>query len=135
VLAAFGLEVTALRPVPMPGQRRFDGWLQGEGLMIIAQFGTGQVVWSMFWFSLFFLYVYLAIVIILDVLHSEELGGPAKAGWTLFVIVLPFMGVFTYLVVRGSQMGGRFGPVHTREQIDRSRRSAPPAPPSDVTRP
>jgi hypothetical protein len=93
--------------------------------MFVAQFGTGQVVWSLLWFSLFFLYVYLAIMIIMDVLRSGDLSGAAKAGWVFFVIVMPFLGVFTYLVVRGTAMDANGRVEHTRGQIERSRRPQP----------
>jgi hypothetical protein len=99
--------------------------------MFIARFGTGQVVWSLLWFSLFFLYLYLAITIISDVLRSGDLTGAAKAGWVLFVIILPFFGVFTYLVVRGTAMDSTRRPEHTRGQIERSQRLQPPAHPGD----
>jgi hypothetical protein len=100
--------------------------------MVVAQFGTGQVFWSLLWFSVFFLYVYLAITIITDVFRSADLSGAAKAGWTFFVIVLPFLGVFTYLVIRGSSMDR---PAHTREQIERSQRSPSPVRPGDTSTP
>jgi uncharacterized protein YybS (DUF2232 family) len=107
-----------------------------EGLiMFVAQFGTGQVFWSLLWFSLFFLYVYLAITIIMDVLRSGDLSGVAKASWTLFVIILPFLGVFTYLVVRGTSMDASFRPEHTREQIERSQRPHAPVRPGDGSTP
>lgn len=102
--------------------------------MFVAQFGTGQVFWSLLWFSLFFLYVYLAITVIMDVFRSEDLGGGAKAAWTFFVIFLPFLGIFTYLVMRGSEMNKHFRPAHTDDEIYRSQHSGPPVLPSDAVR-
>jgi hypothetical protein len=109
--------------------------LEEGDTMIVAQFGTGQVFWSLLWFSMFFLYVYLAITIIMDVFRSGDLSGAAKAGWTFFVIVLPFVGVFTYLVVRGTAMNANLRHEHTREQIEQSQRPQPPVRPGAGTTP
>jgi hypothetical protein len=44
---------------------------------------------------------------IMDVFRSEDLGGFAKAMWLIFVIVLPYLGVFVYLIARGDGMAKR----------------------------
>ncbi len=75
--------------------------------MILAEFQVGQVLWSMFWFFLFLMWVMLVISIFGDILRSDDLPGPMKAIWTVAIIVLPYLGVFTYLIIRGGQMGER----------------------------
>src|SRR5215475_4652391 len=70
-----------------------------------AQFGTGQVFLSMLWFFLFFIWIWLLIVVFSDIFRSRDLGGWGKALWTIFVIVLPYLGVFVYLIARGGKMG------------------------------
>jgi hypothetical protein len=72
--------------------------------MLLAEFGTGQVFWSMLWFFLFFMWVYLLIVIFGDIFSSPDLGGWGKALWTIFVLFLPYLGVFVYLIARGHKM-------------------------------
>jgi hypothetical protein len=69
-----------------------------------ADFGTGQVFWSMLWFFLFFIWIWLLIVIFSDIFRSRDLSGWAKALWTIFVIVMPYLGVFVYLIARGHKM-------------------------------
>lgn len=69
-----------------------------------AEFGTGQVFWSMFWFFMFFIWIWLLIVIFGDIFRSDDLSGWGKALWTIFVIVLPYLGVFVYLIARGHKM-------------------------------
>jgi hypothetical protein len=69
-----------------------------------AEFGTGQVLWSMVWFFLFFIWIWLLITVFADIFRSPDLSGGAKAFWTVFVIVLPYLGVFVYLVSRGGKM-------------------------------
>lgn len=73
-------------------------------MVLAAEFGTGQVLWSMFWFFLFFVWIWLLIVIFGDIFRSRDLSGWAKALWTIFVIVLPYLGVFVYLIARGRKM-------------------------------
>ena len=71
---------------------------------LIAEFGTGQVLWSMVWFFLFFIWIWLLIVVFGDIFRSPDLSGGGKALWTIFVIVVPYLGVFAYLIARGHKM-------------------------------
>lgn len=75
--------------------------------MLLAEFGTGQVFWSMLWFFLFFIWIWLLISMFGDIFSSSDLSGGAKALWTIFIIVLPFLGVLVYLIVRGNSMQER----------------------------
>ena len=72
--------------------------------MLLAEFGTGQVLWSMIWFFLFFLWIWLLIMVFSDIFRSDDLSGWGKALWTIFVIILPYLGVFVYLIARGHKM-------------------------------
>jgi hypothetical protein len=72
--------------------------------MLAATFGTGQVLWSMLWFFLFFIWIWLLVMIFSDIFRSHDLSGWAKALWTIFVIVLPFLGILVYLIARGQKM-------------------------------
>ena len=63
---------------------------------------------TMLWFFLWILWIFLLVRIISDVFRSHDLSGWGKAGWTLFIIVLPFLGALMYLIFRG-------GSMHTRE--------------------
>jgi hypothetical protein len=69
-----------------------------------AQWGTGQVFWSFLWFFLFFIWIWLLIVVFSDIFRSRDLSGWAKALWVIFVIILPYLGVFVYLIARGHKM-------------------------------
>src|SRR4051794_27137121 len=73
--------------------------------MLGNDFGSGQVLWSMMWFFLFFIWIWLLITVFADIFRSSDLGGGAKALWTIFVIFLPYLGVFVYLIARGHKMG------------------------------
>jgi hypothetical protein len=66
-----------------------------------------DVLVSIFWFMLLAAWFWLLIGIITDLFRDPALGGGAKAVWCLFLIVLPWIGVVTYLIVRGTSMTGR----------------------------
>jgi len=75
--------------------------------MMLAEWGVGQVFWSMLWFFLFVIWIWLLIAVFADIFRSRDLGGGAKALWVIFVILVPYLGVFVYLVARGHKMGDR----------------------------
>jgi hypothetical protein len=75
--------------------------------MVFAEFGSGQVLWSMLWFFLFFIWIWLLIVVFGDIFRSRDLSGWGKAIWTIFIILLPYLGVFVYLIARGHKMQER----------------------------
>jgi ABC-type multidrug transport system fused ATPase/permease subunit len=59
---------------------------------------------SFLYFFLFFLWIWIAITVFIDIFRSHDMGGFAKALWIIFVIILPFLGVFIYLIARGGKM-------------------------------
>jgi Short C-terminal domain/Phospholipase_D-nuclease N-terminal len=73
--------------------------------VVLADFGTGQVFVSFLWFFLFFIWIWLLIVVFGDIFRSPDLSGWGKALWTIFVILVPYLGVFVYLIARGKKMG------------------------------
>lgn len=73
--------------------------------MLASQFGTGQVLWSFIWFTMFFIWIWLLIMVFSDIFRSHDLGGFAKFLWIFFVIFAPYLGVFIYLIARGHKMG------------------------------
>ena len=76
-------------------------------MLTAAEFGTGEVFWSMLWFFLWFLWIWLLIVVFGDIFRSDDLSGWGKALWTIFVIIVPYLGVFVYLIARGHKMQER----------------------------
>jgi len=73
--------------------------------MLAAEWGTGQVLWSIIWFTMFFIWIWLLIMVFSDIFRSRDLSGVAKFVWIFFVIFLPYLGVFVYLIARGHKMG------------------------------
>lgn len=75
--------------------------------MYAAQFGTGQVLWSILWFFLFLTWIWLVITIFGDLIRAKNMSGWAKAAWTVAIILFPFLGVLAYLVFQGNAMADR----------------------------
>src|SRR6187401_2494364 len=71
---------------------------------LASDFGIGQVFLSMLWFFLFFIWIWLLISVFGDIFRSDDLSGWGKALWTIFVVFLPYLGVFVYLIARGDNM-------------------------------
>lgn len=66
-----------------------------------------NVFFTMLWFFLFVLWIFLLVKIIVDIFRSQDLGGWGKAGWLIFVLLLPFLGVLVYVIARGRSLGER----------------------------
>ncbi|KDN81322.1 SHOCT domain-containing protein [Kitasatospora cheerisanensis] len=66
-----------------------------------------DLFWTMMWLFLWILWFFLLFKVITDIFRSHDMGGWGKAGWTIFVIVLPYIGVLAYLIARGKSMGNR----------------------------
>ena len=65
------------------------------------------VFWSMFIFFIWILWFMLLFKVFIDIFRSDDLGGWGKALWSIFVICVPFLGIFVYLIARGKDMGKR----------------------------
>jgi ABC-type multidrug transport system fused ATPase/permease subunit len=63
--------------------------------------------WTILWLFLFFIWIWILISVFVDIFRSPDLGGWGKALWVIFVIILPFLGVFVYLIARGGKMHER----------------------------
>ena len=70
---------------------------------------------SILWFFLWVLWLIVLFRVVVDIVRDRGLGGWAKAGWLLFVLVVPFLGVLVYVICRGRGMGEREA-QHLREQ-------------------
>ncbi|MGI9585506.1 MAG: SHOCT domain-containing protein [Acidimicrobiia bacterium] len=66
-----------------------------------------DLFWSMLWFFMFVIWIWLLITIFVDIFRSHDMGGWAKAGWVFFIIILPFLGVLIYVIARGNSMHER----------------------------
>jgi phospholipase D-like protein/putative oligomerization/nucleic acid binding protein len=74
---------------------------------VLAAYSFGDVMWSMFVFFLWILWFWMLFTVFGDLFSRHDISGWAKAGWSVFVILLPFLGVFIYLIAEGKGMGER----------------------------
>jgi len=66
-----------------------------------------DVLVSIFWFMLWVAWIWVLISIFGDLFRDHDLSGWGKALWTVFLIVLPWLGVLIYLIARGRSMNER----------------------------
>ena len=75
--------------------------------MLGSSYPLLNTFWTILYFFVFFLWLMILFRVIWDVFRSHDLGGLGKAGWLLFILVLPLLGVFVYLIARGGSMHER----------------------------
>jgi hypothetical protein len=73
-------------------------------MIAATTYGVGQVVWTILWFFLLFVEVWLMISIFIDIFRSHDLKGWQKALWVVFVLVFPLVGILAYFIARGDTM-------------------------------
>jgi hypothetical protein len=74
---------------------------------VLATFGDGQVFWAFLVFFFWIIWLWLLIAVLSDLFRSHDLSGFGKAMWAFGVILLPYLGVFLYLIFRGGNMHER----------------------------
>jgi hypothetical protein len=75
--------------------------------MLAYTYPLADLFGTMLGLFVFFIWFWLLIVVFSDIFRSHDLGGGSKALWVIFVIVLPFLGIFVYLIARGGKMHER----------------------------
>ncbi len=74
---------------------------------MLAAYPQGGVLWTMFVFFMWILWFMLLFTVFGDLFRRHDIGGWGKTGWVVFVIILPFLGVFVYLIAEGKAMAER----------------------------
>ena len=75
--------------------------------MLAADYPFLDVLWTMLIFFCWIIWFWLLITVFADVFRRHDIGGGAKTLWIIFVIVLPFLGVFIYLISQNEGMTQR----------------------------
>lgn len=70
-------------------------------------FGFWDVMVSIFWFTILLAWISLLVHILIDIFRDDTLGGGMKALWTIFIILIPWLGALVYLIARGDSMNKR----------------------------
>ena len=63
--------------------------------------------WTMLWIVVWVVWLFVLFRVIFDIFRSDDLSGWGKALWMIFVVLLPYLGVFVYVIARGRGMGDR----------------------------
>jgi Phospholipase_D-nuclease N-terminal len=66
-----------------------------------------NIFWTMFIFFLWVIWIWILIMVFIDIFRSRDLSGWAKALWFVFVLFIPLIGVVVYLIARGGSMHER----------------------------
>jgi Short C-terminal domain/Phospholipase_D-nuclease N-terminal len=75
--------------------------------MLAADYPFLDVVWTMLIFFLWVIWFWILITVFIDIFRRHDLSGLGKTGWVIFTIILPFLGVFIYLITQGDDMAKR----------------------------
>ena len=76
-------------------------------MALLADYTFLDVFWSMLVFFIWVLWFILLFRVIIDIFSRHDIGGGGKVLWILFVILLPFLGVFVYLIAENDGMTKR----------------------------
>jgi uncharacterized membrane protein YcjF (UPF0283 family) len=76
-------------------------------MLIAADYPFLEVLWTLIIFFAWVIYIWIVITVLIDVFRRDDIGGWGKAGWVVFVIVLPFLGVLIYLIAQHDGMRER----------------------------
>ena len=75
--------------------------------VLAADYPLLSIFWTMIWFFLMFMWIYLFIVLLTDIFRSRDLSGWGKAGWAILLVIFPLLGALIYLIARGGTMHER----------------------------
>jgi len=84
--------------------------------MIVADVSFIDIFWSMLEFFFLFIWIMILFHVLGDLFRDHSLSGVAKTLWVLFLVFLPFVAAFVYLIVRGQGMAERSAAQQQRAQ-------------------
>jgi uncharacterized membrane protein YcjF (UPF0283 family) len=76
-------------------------------MLLAADYPFLEVFWTMILFFAWVAWIWIVVTVLIDVFRRDDIGGWGKAGWVVFVIVLPFLGVLIYLIAQHDGMRER----------------------------
>jgi|SRR5436190_4614325 len=74
---------------------------------ILSSYPFLDVMWTMLVFFLWVIWFWILITTLMDIFRRHDIGGGAKTLWCIFVILLPYLGVFVYLISQSKGMAER----------------------------
>ena len=76
-------------------------------MVLAADYPLLDAFWTMLLLFFWVLWFWLLITVFVDLFRRHDMSGWVKALWAIFVIVLPYLGVFVYLISQGRHMAER----------------------------
>ena len=76
-------------------------------MVFAADYPFMDVFWTMMVFFFWVIWIWILVTVLIDLFRRHDISGWGKAAWALFVIVLPYLGVFVYLITQGKSMAER----------------------------
>ena len=76
-------------------------------MLVAADYPFLNILWTMIIFFAWVAWIWIVITVLVDVFRRDDIGGWGKAGWVVFVIVVPFLGVLIYLIAQHDGMRER----------------------------
>jgi hypothetical protein len=76
-------------------------------LLAVTDYPLLEVFWTMLIFFAFFVWIWLLITVFSDLFRRNDISGWLKVAWIIFIIVLPYLGVFVYLIAQHKGMTER----------------------------
>ena len=86
-------------------------------LTLATTYSFGDALLTVLEFAILFLWIWVAVGVVFDIFRSRDLSNLAKALWVLSIIILPYIGVLAYLLIRGHTM-------HEHHEQDRAQAQA-----------
>jgi len=87
------------------------------GVPLASSYSFGDALLTVLEFAILFLWIWVAVGVVFDIFRSRDLSNGAKAAWIIFIIVIPYIGVLAYLLVRGHTL-------HEHQEQDRAQAEA-----------
>jgi Short C-terminal domain/Phospholipase_D-nuclease N-terminal len=81
--------------------------MEEPAVVFAADYPFMDVFWTMLIFFFWVIWIWILVTVLIDLFRRHDLSGWGKAAWALFVIVLPYLGVFAYLITQGKSMAER----------------------------
>ena len=75
--------------------------------MLASQYPFADAMWTMLIFFVWILWFWLLFTVFVDIFRRHDISGWGKTGWIIFCILLPFLGVFVYLISQGHGIAER----------------------------
>ena len=76
-------------------------------LPIASSYPFLDILWTTLIFFAWVIFIWIAITVLIDVFRRHDLSGWGKAAWTIFIVILPWIGVLVYLIVNHDSMAER----------------------------